>query len=340
MFRRRHVAWVIPLAVVVAVAGVLATASSGAQRGQRNIGAARVKRLPVVGKVVARIPVDNGPLGLYVAPDGTIWVAAHHAAALDTVDPATNRVVKELPVSDGGDQPGRFVAAESALFEVSYSGEDVFTVDPRAQSVTGKLTLPLENCCWPAYGAGSLWFLGYSSATAANPDTLERVDPATGKVLAKVSLANAQGLVFAAGAVWGISDGSVFRLDPATNTVVARIHAFVQPFAYAAGSIWALGNKRVVRINPATNRITATIALPGSPATMAATNTAVWVAEGPPDTPGHRVWKINPAKNRVVGQVVLPKNLYSSLDDVAVAADGSVWITAFDANSVLRIKPR
>ena len=95
-----------------------------------------------------------------------------------------------------------------------------------------------------------------------------------------------------------------------------------------------------MRINPATNRITAAIRLPGWPSAIAAGSRALWVTEGPPDSPGRHVWKINPATNRLVGQVVLPGNLFSALDDVAVAADGSVWVTAFDANTVLRIKPR
>ena len=176
-------------------------------------------------------------MGLHAAPDGTIWVTAHHAATLDEIDPATNGIAGTLSVSDGGDIPARFVATPTTLFEVSYAGDDIFAIDPTTRTVTGKLTLPLENCCYPVYGAGSFWVLAFSSATAVNANRLERVDPATGHMLATVSLPNAQGLVFGAGGIWGMSNGRVFRLDPATNTVVARIRSNAQPSAYAGGSI-------------------------------------------------------------------------------------------------------
>jgi streptogramin lyase len=115
-------------------------------------------------------------------------------------------------------------------------------------------------------------------------------------------LPSPDGLVFGAGSVWGSSDGKIFRLDPATSDTIA-----------------------------------ATIRVPGPASALNGTDSAIWVAEGPPDSPGSHLWKIDPATNRVTGQVKLGRS--SALDDVAVSDDGSVWVSLFDTDLVLRIRP-
>jgi virginiamycin B lyase len=153
-----------------------------------------------------------------------------------------------------------------------------------------------------------------------------------------MTLDNAGGLVFGAGSVWGSSGGQIFRFDPATNTVVSHVSTDGRPMVFSAGSVWVIAdNGKLVRIDPATNSVSATIQLPGDASFMAATDNAVWVAEGPPDSAGSHLWKIDPTTNQVVGQVKL--GLASALDDVAVGDDGDVWVAAYDANEVLRIHP-
>ena len=154
-----------------------------------------------------------------------------------------------------------------------------------------------------------------------------------------MTLSNADGLTFGAGSVWGSSGGQVFRLDPTTNQIVAHISTDAVPLAFGAGSVWALtaDSRKLIRIDPAANSVSATINLPTAGCAVTATDSAVWVAEGPPDTPGSHLWKIDPATNQVVGQVKL--GLSSSLADVAVGDDGDVWVSAFDSNQVLRIHP-
>jgi streptogramin lyase len=154
-------------------------------------------------------------------------------------------------------------------------------------------------------------------------------------------LPSPDGLVFGAGSVWGSSDDKIFRLDPATNQITARISTAAVPMGFAAGSIWATDwtadGAHVVRIDPANNTIAARIRLPGPASALNGTDSAIWVAEGPPDSPGSHLWKIDPATNRVTGQVKLGRS--SALDDVAVSDDGSVWVSLFDADLVLRIRP-
>jgi streptogramin lyase len=145
--------------------------------------------------------------------------------------------------------------------------------------------------------------------------------------------------VFGAGSVWGSSDGKVFRLDPNTNQITARVPTTAVPIAFGAGSVWAVGDygTKIVRIDPASNTVAADVHVPGLVSVLTASDSAVWAAEGPSDRPGSHLWKINPATNRVVGQVKLGHS--SALDDLAVGDDGSVWVSLFDADLVLRVRP-
>ena len=73
---------------------------------------------------------------------------------------------------------------------------------------------------------------------------------------------------FGAGSVWVSleADGTVARINPRTNRVVARIRGLGDPngLVYANRALWVsdLSRGRVVRIDPRTNRITARIRVP------------------------------------------------------------------------------
>ena len=295
--------------------------------------------LPSAGTVVQQISVPDEPLGLLALP-GAVWVAPHGSDSIDRIDTASNTVVAHLVVvpAQSGEEPGRMVFGGGTLFAENYVGNAISLIDPSNNTLVSTIHAPLEDCCSPAYGAGSLWLLEYSSSGAPNPDRLVRLDP-SGQVLMTMTLNDAKGLVFGAGSVWGFSGGRVFRLDPATNEIVAQISADAVPAAFGAGSVWGLSEtgSELVRIDPATNRATATIRLPADGSVVTATDNAVWVAEGPGDSPGSHLWKIDPATNQVVGQVNL--GLASALDDVVVGDDGDVWVSAYDSNQVLRIHP-
>jgi streptogramin lyase len=290
--------------------------------------------LPSAGTVVARVPVQDAPTGLVAVP-GAVWVAAHHGASLARIDPASNTVVAHVPV---GKLPGNMVFGDGTLFEEDYSGPEITLVDPLRNSVESVIRAPDNNgCCLPVYGAGSLWLLGASTSNGV-PDLLVRLDT-SGRVLMSMPLASAGGLVFGSGAVWGSADGKVFRLDPGTNQITARIATTAVPLAYGAASVWAItpNAENLVRIDPATNTVAATIHMPELAAEVVATDTAVWVSQGPPGAPGAELWKIDPATNKVVGHVTLGGS--SEIDDVVASDDGSLWVSLFNADLVLRVRP-
>jgi streptogramin lyase len=293
--------------------------------------------LPSVGTVVKQISIPNGPLGLLSLP-GAVWVAPHYSDSIYRIDTASDKVVAHVVVAQGGEQPARMTFGDGTLFEANYSGEAVTLIDPSLNTVKSEFQAPFEDCCWPAYGAGSLWLMEYSSSSAANPDRFVRLD-LSGHVLMSMNVSNAIGVTFGAGSVWGSSGGQVFRLDPATNQITAHVSTDAAPLAFGANSVWGVSadSRKVIRIDPATNSVSATIPLPAQAGVVTATDSAVWVAQGPLDSPGSHLWKIDPTTNRVVGQVKLP--LADVLADVTVDDSGDVWVSAFNDQEVLRIHP-
>jgi DNA-binding beta-propeller fold protein YncE len=301
-------------------------------------GGAAPRPLPVIGKVVAAVSVGSGaaPMGLVAVPGG-VWVAAHHKDSIYRIDGSSHAIVASVAVAHD-DQPGRMVVGGGALFAEDYSGTTVSVLDPATGTVSKTITARFENCCWPAYGAGSLWLVGFSSSAAQSPDRLSRIDPTSGTAIKTWNLRFAQGIAFGAGSVWGTSNGKVFRLDASTNRITAQIRSDMSPTAFAAGAVWGLSQDglNVVRISPATNRVVAAIRLPSAGAVLTASGTGVWVTQGPADNPGSHLWKIDVRTNRVVGQVRLGR--WGMLDDVAVGDDGSVWVSLFDADRVLHVR--
>jgi DNA-binding beta-propeller fold protein YncE len=318
---------------IVVVAGVSALVAT---RG----GARITGPLPAAGTVVASISVQGSPLGLLVTPTG-VWVSEHELSDIVRVDPGSDEVTAHttvLPKPTG--QPGRMLAVGPNVFDVNYSGHTVSVVNAATHRLRRTFQTPFENCCWPVLAGGSLWLLGFSSSAADNPNRLMQVNPTTGRTRFKVSLPDVQGLVVADGALWGIEleKHRVFRFDIDTKRITATIPVAAQPFTFAFGSVWAVGGADVVRIDPATNMVDATIPLPADGAELTASDDAIWVDEGPLDSSGSHLWKIDPTTNTVVGQVTIP-GVPSSLADIATAPDGSIWLSAFDTDRVIRVKP-
>jgi YVTN family beta-propeller protein len=257
--------------------------------------------LPAGAHVVAAIPVGVGN-GMIDVGFGSVWVANGGSGTVSRIDPATNTVVASVPVGQG---------------------------------IVGVRT-----------GDGGVWVTN----PAAN--TLTRIDPATNTVAATIPVGVLPlGLAVTPGAVWianhwaspGDPTGSVMRIDPATNTVVKTILVGAATtsgpkfIAAAAGSIWVgVPNlQAVVRISTATDAIQATIPDKGTCASIAATDTSVWVAggAGPGCAPG--LTKIDTATNSVVGDKT---NAGGNVGEVAIGF-GSVWYTTFKSYFVGRIDP-
>ena len=112
--------------------------------------------------------------------------------------------------------------------------------------------------------------------------------------------------------------------DP-PSPVVARVEVPGNPqrLAFGFGTVWVTNsNGTVSRIDPASDQVVATIPLPRAgrrPEAIATGAGMVWVAAS-----AGMVWRIDPARNQVVGQVDTGRLLYKPIG--LAVQDDAVWV--------------
>jgi streptogramin lyase len=133
--------------------------------------------------------------------------------------------------------------------------------------------------------------------------------------------------------------GAVERIDPVTNTVVAKVPV-TQPcdgLGAGFGSIWVpdCASNSLVRIDERTSKVTATIALPGigdgsGEGLIGVGAGGVWVLTDDQGT----LARVDPATNKVAAQYQLPDGSVA-----AVLGAGSVWVATYQASTIERLDP-
>jgi YVTN family beta-propeller protein len=208
--------------------------------------------------VVATIPVGRAPSGLAVGA-GAVWVSRGSDGAVVRIDPATNRVVATIPV---GPAPGAMTVAGGVLW-VSLPEHGLGRIDPASNRST---VVRVPGCCAGelAAGKGALWVANRGD------DTLVRVDPATGRVAARILLPKTteqrpHQVAVGDGAVWVTSAARrgaanlLWRVDPASNQVTGTLDlgptaAGGIPNSVAArdGAVWVGGITKgfIARLEP------------------------------------------------------------------------------------------
>lgn len=200
----------------------------------------------------------------------------------------------------------------------------------------------------------------------ASQGTSKTLATPSGPVQAVIAVGQRAGVPVAGeGAVWvpNTADGSVSRIDPRTNRVVAtlrigdqpgfyhryceakwNVHAFMGPsfhvrdcdlpsaLAVGAGALWVLKNddQRVLKIDPGSGHVVASVPIGFVPFEIAATDSAVWITGYYDDT----VVRIDPRTNQVVASLTVP----DGASGIALA-DGAIWVASSIAGKVSRIDP-
>jgi YVTN family beta-propeller protein len=146
------------------------------------------------------------------------------------------------------------------------------------------------------------------------------------------------------GALWvaSVEDGTITRINPATNQVVATIPVSTGgdgPWDVVAGEggVWVIVGKqahpsRVLRIDPATNKVEAHIDV-HDVSVLATGLGAVWVGQFSQGDRGHLL-RIDPATNRVVATIPVGPEP----QDIAVGG-GAVWVLDDLTYEIVQVDP-
>lgn len=232
------------------------------------------------------------------------------------------------------------IASDGTSIWIFTASGDLVRIDPLTNTVAATVQMRRPTNAFQSLAGNEtgLWVTDFTAREVL------RFDPVT---LASVTAINPgaapKGVLVKDGAVWiaNLRGGSVARIDPATNKVVATVA--VGPtgtsgpnwLAEGLGSIWVgIPNAGIVsRISETTNKVEATIPVtsPASPCGGMATGTsAVWITscDG-----GNLVTQIDPVTNTVAGTIDLGAPSYT----IAMIADRP-W-TSPEGGQILRIDP-
>jgi glutamine cyclotransferase len=327
---------------------------------------------PSTGEVIATVSTPFLDSAALLDPDpprvavgvGAVWVAVTDRNGATTrgrimrIDPASNRVVGEIAI----ETPAAGLAAGAGAVWVTDGLGTLYRIDPDAVVGSDVAPLPVPEPTptgEPTEGpiAAEIRFGGWGSEMALGEDAvwlinaetgvLVRVDPTNDEVVGTIDFGvsdNPASVAVGGGAVWIASpddgDGAIFRVDPATNDVVAMLPNESGWWISAGGSgVWVVRGLSLVRIDPATNTEVASVSLGGG---VDAT------AERPVEADG-LLWTIvdrattgdlvgiDPASGEIVRRFEIDDGLMHGI----VAGFGSMWVEASGGGDgrVLRLDP-
>ncbi len=179
------------------------------------------------------------------------------------------------------------------------------------------------------------------------PASAQAPTPDQNRIAATIHVSSPSSIAAADGLIWVNAGGSVVRIDPQANQVVAEsIPAGSQAEDIALGdnALWVttvgsgdLGAPSdidaVSRIDPATGETVATIKVSRGPMSLAVTPGAVWVVNFGID--GDTVTRIDSKTNQIVGEPIETGRAPLSI----AIGGGAVWVANHDAHTVTRLDP-
>jgi YVTN family beta-propeller protein len=294
--------------------------------------------LGVGGVLVATAPIVVAVL-LVTRDRPSARIVSVAPNSLAEIDPATNRIVADIPV---GARPASAVFAHDALWVANLDDETVSRVDPETKRVVRTIATGTAASGLAA-GDGAVWAIGGKRGVVL------RIDPTFNTVVDRIETVEVGSLLGGApatgavtttsNAVWAVSGGllstpRLFRIDPATKRAVAVLATGIGPTAIAAGlgAVWVSDSfENTVSRIALTGAVIATIPVGHGPRAVAIGEGAVWVADSLDDA----VVRIDPDTNSVTSTI----SVGGYPNSVAIGS-GAVWVASRNDGTVSRIDPR
>ena len=223
-----------------------------------------------------------------------------------------------------------WVAIDEHVWVSNSPRNTVHRLDPTTNTVAATIEVGRHPCSGLATGFGSLWVPNCGDKTGGK--SLSRVSLKDGKVEATLPFEVPEsegGLATGAGSVWVMTDknGTLTRIDPATNKAVAEI--FVAPGSYAVAfgedAVWITSTEKNVltRVNARTNVVEKTIPVGPRPRFLAVGEGSVWTVNQGDGS----ISRVDVKTNKVVATI--EAGIPGGGGEIAVG-EGSVWVTSFE----------
>lgn len=323
--RRRRIVLAVGLILAAAVvAGVhLSTRHAGTGRT-----AAAAPRL-----TLASFRLHGAPVALATA-GGSLWVVletgAGRQAELVRLDPASGRRMASYPIGRSGPDFGAAAADGGVVYATA--GTHVIRVDAQHPGGITRARIPGYGAAL-AVGYGSVWVASIAQAQAGY--TLSRLEPRTLARLHAIPLGvQPVALQAGLGSVWLASTSSLWRIDPATNSMRPTSVALYPGAAGAAlsdGRLWVRPYAMQIAGIDRAGRVRDRIDLPFNPGAIAVSGTNVWVTDNCACVDG-RVALIDSRTGRVLGM----RHVGETPVAVTTARRGA-WVATFADGSVSRV---
>lgn len=282
--------------------------------------------------------------------------------------PDGNDAVAQFRVGPDGSQPCGITGDGATVWITDLRKNKVVSIDAATNRILSRGQVSNAPCAI-VHAAGALFI------SERSVKFLYKRDPVTLSELAAPLLGPGQiwDVDATTDAVWYVDrdNGQAVRVDPRTNTAVARVDigAPASGIAVSEAAIWVAseGTDTTVRIDPRTNEVSARIASGDGPIWIAATDDEVWVTHtdgsvvridvatnaithvvdlggqpGEPAIVGDAVWVPNQVGGTLTeigvrdGTIRRVLSIASGLA-VAVAASGDVWVTGYTAGLAWRV---
>ena len=264
--------------------------------------------------------------------------------SVGVVDSASPRRVAEIPV---GFSSQLIAAGEGFVWVVDPEGRTLTSIDPETNTIFApprgipRDGLPIalavgEGAVWIALNEGrvlSVLELGPEFGNVLHRTVLETSDRQLEPPFEPVELAIGDGSVWA----FERGRGEINRIDPATGekTLFAEGYGGSSSIAVSGHALWLGGPDGVRKIDLRTGKDLGSAPPPEevqkSRATSIAVRNTVWFV----GETGTRLWRINPVGVSIRSSEPIGANP----SDVAVDADGDVWVASSSLTSIARYDP-
>jgi YVTN family beta-propeller protein len=226
---------------------------------------------PAAGRVVRRLKVGAYPFGLAYGAR-SVWVGSRYGNAVTRLDPATGKRKARIGVGGG---PYALAYGAGAVWVTNETSGTVSRIGPKRNRVVKTIRVG-GGPNGIAVAFGKVWVADYARGR------LLRLSPARNRVERAIRIPSADWITPLGGALWVSSEsGKVYRVDPATMAVAAKVDVGQNPLASAVvgNRLWVpnIDSGTVSVIDPATSTVTRTEAAGPSPIAVVSAAGAAWV---------------------------------------------------------------